>query len=131
MNDHPILVVEDDLTTSRLYQLHFRRHGIRAAFFTRGLDALAHAEKFPPPLAVLDYELPDLPGIQVMERLLKQPGCDMLPVVFVTGRASADTTRKLKSAGADVVLGKPFSPLELIRQIQSILELLPAVQPKP
>jgi DNA-binding response OmpR family regulator len=129
MNENPILVVEDDLTTSRLYQMHFRRHAIRAAFFTRGTEAIQHATEFPPPLAVLDYELPDMPGIRVLEKLLALPAETKLPVIFVTGRASPETTQNLREAGADVVLGKPFSPLELIREIRSILDVLPAIQP--
>lgn len=115
-----VLVAEDDLITSRLYQMHFRRNGIEGAFYTTGKGTLEAAEASPPDLAVLDFELPDLRGIEVMKALHSTPGCDKVPVIFVTGRATHGLEEDLKAAGAMAVLGKPFSPLELIERIRQL-----------
>lgn len=128
MHLNPILVVEDDSTTSRLYQLQLRRVEIPAVFFSCALDALEHARRQPPPLAVLDYELPDIPGTELMNRLHQIEGCESLPTIFVTGRSSPESIRQLIAQGASLVLGKPFSPLELICQVRYILSVTPTAR---
>ena len=115
-----VLVAEDDTITSRLYQMHFRRNGIEGAFYTTGKGTLEAAEAAPPDVAVLDFELPDLRGIEVMKALHATPGCSGVPVIFVTGRATLGLEEDLKAAGAVAVLGKPFSPLELIERIRQL-----------
>ena len=113
-----VLVAEDDVITSRLYQMHFRRNGIEGTFFATGKGTLEAAAASPPDVVVLDFALPDLPGIEVMKTLQQIPGCAQVPVIFVTGRANPTLEQELLQAGAVVVLGKPFSPLELIERIR-------------
>ncbi|BCU79583.1 hypothetical protein llg_42980 [Luteolibacter sp. LG18] len=103
---------------SRLYQMHFRRNGIEGAFYTTGKGALEAAAQAPPQIAILDFGLPDLPGPEVMRQLHALPGCAEIPVIFVTARATQDLVTSLCAAGAAAVLGKPFSPLDLIEKIQ-------------
>jgi CheY-like chemotaxis protein len=115
-----VLVAEDDLITSRLYQMHFKRNGIDGSFYTTGKDALVFARESPPAVAVLDFELPDERGIEVMKKLHQIPGCAGIPVIFVTGRATQGLEKELIEAGAVAVLGKPFSPLRLIDLIHQL-----------
>ncbi|MEM6910615.1 MAG: response regulator [Verrucomicrobiota bacterium] len=116
-----ILVAEDDITTTRLYQMHFRRGQLEGFFFDQGKPAIERAAEINPDLAVLDYELPDLQGIEVMRALHAVPGCQDTPVIFVTGRAKPSLIEELKAAGAVEVVGKPFSPLQLIKRIKELL----------
>lgn len=115
-----VLVAEDDFVITSLYQIHFRRHGIEGAFFTTGRSLLDSARLQTPAVVVLDYELPDLHGPEVMEMLHQIPGCEAVPVVFVTGRATPEVEDSLREAGAVGVFGKPFSPLQLISLIQRL-----------
>lgn len=113
-----VLVAEDDVITSRLYQMHFRRNGIEGRFFASGKGTLEAAAAETPDVVVLDFALPDQPGIEVMKELQKLPGCGQVPVIFVTGRANPQLEQELIHGGAVAVLGKPFSPLELIERIR-------------
>jgi len=116
-----VLVAEDDLITSRLYQMHFQRNGIAGSFYTTGKGILDAASVHPlPEVVVLDFELPDLRGLEVMRTLHAIPGCEGIPVIFVTGRATQGLEADLREAGAVAVLGKPFSPLELIERIRQL-----------
>jgi len=116
-----ILVAEDDRTTARIYQLHFRRAGLEGHFFERAAPAMDAAARLAPHLALLDYELPDMRGLEIMRALHAIPGCEHTPVIFVTGRAKPSLIASLEEAGAVAVLGKPFSPAALIRQIQRLV----------
>ena len=112
-----ILVSEDDIVISKLYQLHFQRHQFHGSFFTTGDGVIQSAKNERPDLVILDFELPGLSGPEVMRELHKIPGCENLPVIFVTGRATPAVVEDLRKAGACEVFGKPFSPMQIIRVI--------------
>lgn len=115
-----VLVAEDDLITSRLYQMHFRRNNIQGTFYSTGKSTLEAAATAKPDVVVLDFDLPDQHGTDVMKSLRSIPGCADIPIIFVTGRANFSLEQELIQAGAVAVLGKPFSPLELIERIRQL-----------
>jgi len=115
-----ILVAEDDFVISKLYQIHFKRNNLHGSFFTTGAGVLESARHEPPDLVLLDFELPDLRGPEVMRELRQIPGCEDVPVIFVTGRATPEVVDNLRKEGACEVFGKPFSPLQLIQLITKL-----------
>lgn len=115
-----ILVAEDDLVISKLYQIHFQRNHIHGSFFTTGAGVIASANQQRPDLVILDFELPDRSGPEVMRDLHAIPGCDQVPVIFITGRATPAVVDELRQAGASAVFGKPFSPIRLIQLITQL-----------
>lgn len=117
-----VLVAEDDFVISKLYQIHFRRNEIHGSFFTTGAGVIQSAKHERPDLVILDFELPDVHGPEVMRELHQIPGCEKLPVIFVTGRATPEVVENLRQEGASEVFGKPFSPLHLIHLIKQLTE---------
>ena len=115
-----VFVAEDDFVISRLYQIHFQRNQIQGSFFTTGRSLIESAMMTRPDLVILDFELPDIRGPEVMSELHRIPGCGDVPVVFVTGRATPEVIDSLRSEGAREVFGKPFSPLLLIQIISTL-----------
>ncbi|GAA5115589.1 response regulator [Luteolibacter yonseiensis] len=115
-----IIVAEDDFVISKLYQIHFRRNGLHGSFFNTGAGVLESARHQRPDLVILDFELPDIRGPEVMSQLHAIPGCEDVPVVFVTGRATPEVVDNLRKDGAREVFGKPFSPLQLIQLINQL-----------
>lgn len=115
-----IIVAEDDFVISKLYQIHFRRNNLHGSFFNTGAGVLESARHQRPDLVILDFELPDLRGPDVMRELHAIPGCEDVPVVFVTGRATPEVVENLRRDGAREVFGKPFSPLQLIQLINQL-----------
>lgn len=115
-----ILVAEDDIVISKLYQLHFQRNQLHGSFFTTGDGVIQSAKHERPDLVILDFELPGLSGPEVMDQLHQIPGCEHLPVIFVTGRATPAVVENLRKAGAHEVFGKPFSPIQLIQLITQL-----------
>lgn len=116
-----VLVTEDDFVTTRLYQMQFKLCEIVGSFFQTGQEALDAAKISPPQVAVLDFHLPDMDGTEIMSTLHATPGCEEVPIIFVTGRATKELERELMSAGAAAVLGKPFSPTDLIDRIYQLV----------
>ncbi len=105
----------------RLVQLHLRRLGVKGHFFQNGKDCLQAAPAIQPVLALLDYDLPDTKGTLLMRDLRDLPGMENLPVLIFTARTSSDLLPLIKESGADTVISKPFSPSNLVKQIENYL----------
>jgi two-component system phosphate regulon response regulator PhoB len=118
-----LLVVEDDLDISSLLQYtlsnaHFdtiAAHDCKTAW-----EILL--EK-PPELVVLDWMLPDMSGIELLQRIRREPALENVPVIMLTARSEeCDRVRGLES-GADDYIVKPFSPRELCARIRNRLRI--------
>ncbi|MGE9293925.1 MAG: response regulator [Puniceicoccales bacterium] len=117
-----ILIIDDNITIVRLLQMQLGRHGLEGHFYMAGEPGLKAARGIQPDLAVLDYDLPDIKGVDVMRQLREMPGLETLPVVMITARTSSGLLPSLLKAGANNVLSKPFSPVELVHLIQALLK---------
>lgn len=114
-----ILIADDDLTSRMLLAGVLRRHGYEVVETREGLAALA-AMQAPdaPRLAILDWVMPGLDGLQVVERLRASPSERPPYVIMLTARGGkADLIRGL-DAGANDYLAKPFDPGELRARIE-------------
>lgn len=73
-----------------------------------GAQALGLANLGPPDLVLLDLDLPDASGEEVLERLWALPGCAEVPVVVLSADAVADTATRLLALGVTEFLTKPL-----------------------
>jgi len=117
MDNKPrILVVEDENDLKDLLLLHLKREGYDAVGTDNGEDALKlfNSSKFN--LAVLDWMLPGLSGLEICKSLFGR-----LPILMVTARAdSSDIVLALES-GADDYIVKPFEIPVLLARVKSLL----------
>lgn len=114
-----VLVVDDEQMLTDLLSMALRMEGwdVRAA--SSGLEALVAARDFEPDAMVLDIMMPDLDGLQVLQRL-RQTGNDV-PVLFLTARdAVADRITGLTAGGDDYVT-KPFSLEEVVARLRALM----------
>ena len=113
-----ILVVDDEAAIRRLLRSGLTRHGyhvLDAATGRQGLEALALA----PDLTILDLDLPDLDGFDVL-RVLRRCG-ETLPVIVLTAREAEDDKVRAFELGADDYVVKPFGMSELAARIRTAL----------
>ncbi len=80
-----ILLVEDDPRLSELTSTQLRRHGYEVDVAFTGADAIAIAQTRPPDLALLDFELPDMDGLEVLDAFKGGLDRPLFPVCFLTG----------------------------------------------
>jgi CheY-like chemotaxis protein len=87
-----------------------------------GASALVLIERLRPELVLLDVMMPGAcDGYQVCERIKRDAELASTQVVLLTARGQAGDIATGRAAGADGYLVKPFSPLELIEQIDTML----------
>ena len=116
-----VIVVEDDIVMLRLFQIQIKRTGCEGFFFQDAQSALKQFESIHPDLAVLDYNLPDMDGSMLYQKIRKLEGEEHIPVVFVTGTAKDEDLESIRAVGANALLSKPFSPRKLQNLIKELL----------
>lgn len=88
-----------------------------------GYDAGLETERFKPHLIVLDYMLPDINGNIVCQRVRENDELGETRVLCVSGVVEQDEVDRLRDAGADDFLKKPFDLRELVAHIESLLQI--------
>jgi len=117
-----VLIVDDEpgmrLSVERVLQKYRTRHedirvdvDFRVSMAESGEAALALIEQDPPEIILLDYKLPAMTGLDVLQALIERK-CEAL-VVMITAYASLETAVQATKIGAHDFLAKPFTPDEL------------------
>lgn len=116
-----VLYIEDNESNIRLVQGIFRhRRGVRLLVATGGMEGLALAKEGRPDLVLLDLDLPDIGGEEVLAGLRGDPANERLPVVIVSADAIPRNVSRLMEAGADGYLTKPIDVPELLRLVDEV-----------
>jgi signal transduction histidine kinase len=115
------VVVADDNADLRAYLLrvlgaHWRVEGV-----ADGEAALAAARRELPDLIITDVMMPGLDGFAVLRELRADERTRRVPVIMLSARAGEEARVEGLGAGADDYLVKPFSALELVARVQSLL----------
>ena len=119
--DNAILVVEDDPELQEVLALNLQNAGYRVIRAGTVRQAEAIVATALPHLILLDWMLPDTPGLTFARKLRSEARTMAVPIILLTGRdAESDKITGLE-AGADDYLIKPFSPRELLARIKAVM----------
>ena len=121
MNDQPgrLLIVDDDPELLQFLLDELRRADYDCTGFDNGQEALLHLRQNEVDLAVLDWSLPDISGVEICSRLRKAE--DTTPVLMLTARDAIDERVHALDAGVDDYLVKPFAIKELHARVRACL----------
>jgi two-component system, OmpR family, KDP operon response regulator KdpE len=113
-----ILVVEDDEDTAEVVCTLLEDAGYEARAVERGEVALDQIDRDSPDLVLLDLNLPDINGMDVLRTVRSS---SFLPMIVLSGYGKDRDRVHALEAGADDYMGKPFSPEELIARVRALL----------
>jgi DNA-binding response OmpR family regulator len=119
-----ILLVEDDIIVQDLVSATLggdSRYELIQAY--DGETGLTIAKTKIPIILLLDLDLPKLNGLEICRRLKSDPAYSGIYILVLSAMSQQDDIKAGKAAGADEYFVKPFSPLELLRKIDEILDL--------
>ena len=117
-----ILIVDDDRLNLMYAQKVLGPH-YRIAAANSAMAAFRYLETHRPDLILLDLNMPEMDGIEAIERLKQTEEYRSIPVIFLTADRSAETEARCFQAGAVDFLGKPFSTEVLKSRVHKTLEL--------
>jgi DNA-binding response OmpR family regulator len=118
-----ILIIEDDADIAESLEYNFRREGFRPVVAESGERGwtLALDAKHPPSLILLDLMLPGMNGMELCEKLRREPKTEKIPIVMLTAKAAESDKVSGLETGADDYVVKPFSFKELIARVRAVL----------
>ncbi len=123
-----IAIVEDDPDVARIIEQVLADFGFRTAWCRSGGDLLRRLRNLSPVLCIIDLGLPDMDGIEAMQRVRAQTNCG---IMILTGRAHVSDRVMGLELGADDYMLKPFEPRELVARVRSILRRRESVTDEP
>lgn len=121
-----VLVVDDEPVLSDLLQMALRYEGWQVRTAGSGRAAVTEARSFDPDAVVLDIMLPDIDGLEVLQRI-RNDGTDA-PVLFLTAKDAVEDRIAGLTAGGDDYVTKPFSLEEVIARLRGLLRRASSVQ---
>ena len=110
-----ILVVEDDAPVRNLITTTLKAHDYKFITAQNGNNAIMEASSHNPDIVLLDLGLPDMDGVEVIERI--RTWSDM-PIIVISARSEDKDKIDALDAGADDYLTKPFSVEELLARLR-------------
>ncbi len=116
-----ILVVEDEEDIRNLIQIRLRKAGHQVAAVGRPEEALRLVATAPPELVVLDVGLPEMNGLELLDRLRSDPALSDLPAVFLSAHVGNEQIEAGRSLGA-TYLTKPFIATALLNAVDASLK---------
>jgi len=118
-----ITYVEDEPDIREVAQIALETlGGFTLDICSSGAEALEKASAFRPDLILLDVMMPDMDGIETYKRLKSLPQLRDTPIIFMTAKAQAHEVASYNALGALGIITKPFDPISLGDEIQSIWE---------
>ena len=122
-----ILVVDDQLPMRKTIEYILRQLGYKNLHFAEDGDVAWQAlNDRSMDLVLLDWNMPRLPGLSLLERIRRSESFQDLPVVMVTAEANEEHVLAAVGAGVTNYIVKPFSPDTLAKKIREALEARPA-----
>jgi PleD family two-component response regulator len=117
-----VMVVDDDALMLSLLKGILEPWGMQVTTCNDPRQARAMLYQVQPDLMVLDFEMPEMNGIEVCQQVRQDAHTATLPILFLTAHRDPDTVQKVYSAGADDYVSKPVIAPELMTRIFNRLE---------
>lgn len=116
-----ILIVEDEPAIAELLAITLSRSGHTPLLAADAAGAERLLGNQGVDLALVDWMLPGMSGLELIRRLRREDVTKALPVIMLTARGEEADVISGLDAGADDFVGKPFSPRELMSRINALL----------
>ena len=117
-----ILVVDDDkMNLAIVHKMLGIRYDVTCV--SSGMDAISYLNNNVPDMILLDLHMPEMNGLEVLEKIREQDNLSDIPVVFLTADNDRKTEIDIFKAGAMDFIQKPFIAEVVIQRISRILEL--------
>lgn len=122
MDKKTILLVEDDVFVSDIYQTKISSEGYEVVLAENGLEAIKKLEKFIPNLILLDIVMPYMDGMETLRKIKSEEKWKKIPIILLTNLSDKEKIEEAMGVGADDFLIKShFTPSEVISKVKMLL----------
>jgi len=121
MADKKVLIVDDEIHIVHVVAIKLRNNGYEVISADNGAEAFDLALKEKPDIIVTDFQMPAMTGMELVEKLRQHGETKDIPVIVLTARSFAIPQEQQKKLQISGCLSKPFSPKELLGDIEDVL----------
>lgn len=121
MTGKKVLVVDDEIHIVHVVAIKLRNNGYEVISADNGAEAFELACEEKPDIIVTDYQMPVMSGLELVEKLRQRDDMKDIPVIMLTARSFAITKEQQEDLRISSCLSKPFSPKELLGNIEDVL----------
>ena len=115
------LIIEDNDNNLELIRFILELSGYKIRFAMTGLEGVQQALTIPPDFIILDIQLPDINGLEVLKRIRANPVGAVIPIIAMTSYAMAGDRERLLAEGCNAYIEKPIDPVLVVAQIEEAL----------
>jgi len=116
-----VLIVEDNDLNMKLFNDLLEAHGYFTLQTKDGMEALRMARQHRPDLILMDIQLPEVSGLEVIKWLKEDDLLAMIPVIAVTAFAMKGDEEKIRNGGCEAYIAKPISVASFMRTVERFL----------
>ena len=115
------LIIEDNENNLELIRFILEQAQYKTRYAMTGIDGVQQALGIPPDFIVLDIQLPDINGLEVLKRIRAHPVGKNIPIIAMTSYAMSGDKDRLMEAGCTAYIEKPIDPMRVIGQIEQVI----------
>jgi DNA-binding response OmpR family regulator len=112
-----ILIIDDDQRFMTMVQSMLQEEGYDIVSCSNAREGIEKLGQFDPDVLLLDWQMPDITGIDVINTIRKEQKYNDLYIIMLSGRIMTDNIVTAIKAGAEDYVIKPFSPEELMARV--------------
>jgi two-component system, cell cycle response regulator DivK len=116
-----VLIVEDNDLNMKLFNDLLEAHGYDTLQTKDGMEALRIARQHVPDLILMDIQLPEVSGLEVIKWLKEDDNLSAIPVIAVTAFAMKGDEEKIRNGGCEAYIAKPISVSNFMRTVERFL----------
>ncbi|MBZ4643027.1 MAG: two-component system, OmpR family, alkaline phosphatase synthesis response regulator PhoP [Deferribacteres bacterium] len=115
-----VLIADDELRLRKVVALHLKKSGLDVIEVSNGRQAIEKAKECKPDVIVLDVMMPEMNGLEALSHIKSDNMLKNIPVIMLSAKATGEDIEKGMALGAACYLTKPFSPKQLLDEINKL-----------
>lgn len=117
-----LLLVEDDWQLAQMYQQKLEMEGFQVDIAHDGAEGYEKMKLEHPGLVLMDIMMPNLNGLQALQKAKEDPATSKIPVVILTNLSgTADAQQAMKEGAVDYIVKSELTPAEVVDRVKKIL----------
>ncbi len=117
-----IMIAEDDAMQASAIRQRLQKEGMTVDHASNGQEVLGTMHSKPYSLFILDVNMPKVDGFEVLQKIRNDPVTMYIPVIMLTAMGSENDIIKAYDLGANDYILKPFSAIQLVARVKSLLK---------
>jgi len=122
MENRKVLVADDEVHIVNVVAMKLRNNGFDVITADNGAEAYKLCCEEKPDIIITDYQMPQMTGIELIEKVRSNPDVRHIPIIMLTARGFAIEDEQKERLNVAECLSKPFSPKELLSHVESVLQ---------